>query len=173
LRERSGGWSPSNTLWASFDDTEGRRVSRERHIEGGDRLSEPLQRQAAEVFNCDQFLYCCSDAAGDQDLTILCFSTEPGDEVAHGADRGIAGALRKADLAQRRVALGDACAKAQLTIAPALVGDQRPGGLTHRYRHFDGALGRVGDRDRIVEEHHDPIARELVECSLELADQRP
>jgi hypothetical protein len=26
---------------------------------------------------------------------------------------------------------------------------------------------------RVVEEHHDPIARELVKCALELADERP
>ena len=30
----------SNALWASFDDTEGRWGSRERHIEGGYRLGE-------------------------------------------------------------------------------------------------------------------------------------
>jgi hypothetical protein len=30
----------------------------------------------------------------------------------------------------------------------------------------------VGDRHRIVEEHHDAITRELVERSLELADKR-
>ena len=35
------------------------------------------------------------------------------------------------------------------------------------------ARGRVRDRHRIIEENHDPIARELVERSLELADERP
>jgi len=102
---------PSNALWAPFDDTEGRWGSRERHIEGGHRLGETFQCQAAEVFECDYFLYCCSDATGDQDLAILRFSTEPSGQVAHGADSGIAGALGKADLAKRRVALGDAGAK--------------------------------------------------------------
>src|SRR5215472_16493152 len=62
---------------ASFDDTEGRWGSRERHIEGRYRLGETLQRQAAEVFECNYFLYGCGDATGDQDLAILCPSTEP------------------------------------------------------------------------------------------------
>ena len=47
----------SNALWASFDDTEGRWGSRERHIEGGYRLGETFQCQAAEVFECHYFLY--------------------------------------------------------------------------------------------------------------------
>ena len=113
----------SNALWTSFDDTEGRWGNRERHIEGGYRLGETFQCQAAEVFECDCFLYCCSDATGDQDLAILRFSTESSGQVAHGADSDIAGALGKADLAKRRVALGDAGAKTQLTIAAAPVGD--------------------------------------------------
>ena len=55
----------SNTLWASFDDTEGRWGNRERHIEGGYRLGETFQCQAAEIFDCDYFLYGCGDATGD------------------------------------------------------------------------------------------------------------
>jgi hypothetical protein len=35
------------------------------------------------------------------------------------------------------------------------------------------ARGRVRDRHRVVEEHHDAVARELVERSLEPADERP
>ena len=54
---------------------------------------------------CDYFLYGCGDAIGDQDLAILRLSTEPSGQVAHDADSGIAGALGKADLAKRRVAL--------------------------------------------------------------------
>ena len=33
--------------------------------------------------------------AADQDLAILGLSTEPGGEVAYGADRGVAGAVGK------------------------------------------------------------------------------
>ena len=78
----------SNALWTSFDDTEGRWGNRERHIEGGHRLDETFQCQAAEVFECGYFLYGCGDATGDQDLAILRLSTEPSGQVAHGADSG-------------------------------------------------------------------------------------
>src|SRR5215469_8803100 len=123
VARRRGATTTSNALWASVDDAEGRWGSRERHIEGGYRLGETFQCQAAEVFECDYFLYGSGDATGDQDLPILRLSTEPSGHVAHGADSGIAGALGKADLAKRRVALGDAGAKTQLTIAAAPVGD--------------------------------------------------
>ena len=53
----------------------------------------------------------------------LGLGTEPGGEIAYGSDRGIAGAVGKADLAQCRVTLRDAGTKAQLTIAAAPVGD--------------------------------------------------
>src|SRR5580693_9115538 len=39
--------------------------------------------------------------------------------------------------------------------------------------HFDRAFGWVGAWHRIVKEHHDPVTRELIERTLELADQRP
>ena len=46
--------------------------------------------------------------------------------------------------------------------------------FAHRHRHLDSARSAgVGTWHRIVEEHHDPVARELVERSLELGDERP
>ena len=67
--------------------------SRERYIEGGHRLGETFQCQAAEVFECDYFLYGSGDATGDQDLPILRLSYR--DHVRrsmipapNGADRG-------------------------------------------------------------------------------------
>jgi hypothetical protein len=45
--------------------------------------------------------------------------------------------------------------------------------LTHRHCHLDRALRRVGTWHRVVEEHHDPVARELVERALKLARQWP
>jgi hypothetical protein len=50
---------------------------------------------------------------------------------------------------------------------------QLAGHLAHRHRHLDRALGRVGTGHRIFEEHHDPVARELVERPFELTDERP
>src|SRR5207248_7099230 len=108
-----------------------------------------------------------------QYLTILCLGTEPSSQVAHGADCGVAGALGKADLSKRGVALCNADSKAQITIASTPGSDQGAGRLAHRYRHFDRPLGGVRDRHRVVKEHHDPIARKLVERALELANKRP
>ena len=51
-------------------------------------------------------------------------------------------------------------------------GDQCARGLAHSHRHPDRALSRVRDRHRVVEEHHNAVARELVEGALELADER-
>src|SRR5262249_35383141 len=45
--------------------------------------------------------------------------------------------------------------------------------LAHRHRHLDRALRRVGTRHRIVEEDHDAVAGELIECPLKLADEWP
>jgi hypothetical protein len=85
------------------------------------------------------------DAASDQYLTVFGFGTESSGQVAHGADCGVAGALGKADLPQRRVALSDAHAKAQLPVTSTPGRNQPAGRLTHRDRHLDRALGRVGD----------------------------
>jgi hypothetical protein len=39
------------------------------------------------------------------------------------------------------------------------------------YSHADGPRGRVVTREWIVEEHHQPVAREMLERALELKDQ--
>src|SRR5262249_52802695 len=90
----------------------------------------------------------------------------------HGANRGVAGAFGEADLAQRGIALRNTGTKAKFATSLTPVGDQRASRLAHRHRHLDGALRRVGAWHWIVEEHHDPVARELVERALELTDQR-
>src|SRR4029077_20613763 len=113
------------------------------------------------------------DATADQDLPVLGLGAKPGGKVADRPDRGVAGAFGKADLAQGRVALRDAGAKAKLMAVAAPVGYQLSRCFAHRDRHLYRALSRVGTRHRIVEEDHDPVARELVERALVLADQRP
>ena len=90
----------------------------------------------------------------------------------HCTDRRVAGTVGKTDLAKRRITLRDASAKAKFTAAPSPSRGQFVGCLPHRHRHFDCTFGRVVARDGIVEEHHDAIARELIECSLELSDER-
>ena len=53
--------------------------------------------------------------------------------VADCADRGIAGALGKPNLAERRVTLGDTGAKPQIAATFAPSGDQLARRLTHRH----------------------------------------
>src|SRR5262249_3087836 len=113
------------------------------------------------------------DALTEQNLAVLGLAAEPCRDIAHGANRSVAGALGKSDLAQGRVTLGNASAKAQLATSLAPRGDQRQCSLAHRDGHLDRTIGRIGDRYGVVKEHHDPIAGELVERPLELADQRP
>ena len=48
---------------------------------------------------------------------------------------------------------------------------ERRDAVAHGHRHLDGALGGVGTRERIVEEGHQPVAREAVERSLEAVDE--
>ena len=65
---------------------------------------------------------------------------------------------------ERRVTLGDTGAKPQIATTFAPGDDQLARRLTHRYCHLDRAFCRVRDRYRIIEKHHDAIARELVEA---------
>src|SRR5215472_8635053 len=135
-------------------------------VECRDRTAKTPQLQVSEIL---QPRYCfdrASDTAADQDLPVLRLGAQPCGEVAYRADRGVAGAFGKADLAQGRVALCDAGAKAKFAAVAAPSSNQLARLFAHRYRHLDRAFGGIGARHRIVEEHHDPIPRELVERPL-------
>src|SRR5262249_15246284 len=155
-----------------FDYTEGRLGGRERHVVGHYRLGQPFQSERADFFERYGLLDRDSHSLSDKDLTVLGLSAKTRGEIAHGPDRGIAGAVGKADLAEGRVTLGDTSAEPEQPAASAPSDDQLVRRLAHRHRHSDRAFGRVGAWHRIVEEHHDPIARELIERALILADQR-
>src|SRR6516165_1952314 len=142
-------------------------------VERCDRTAKTPQLQISEVFELRDRLDCFSDAAADQDLSVLGRGTKPGGEVAYRADRGVAGALGKPNLAQGGVALRDAGAETEFAAVAAPSSNQHARRLPHSHCHLDRAFCRVRDRHRVVEEHHDPITRELVERSLELADERP
>ena len=113
------------------------------------------------------------DPLSNEDLTVLCLRAEPRGKIAHCANRGVARAIGKADLAECCVALRDAGAKAQRAATPSPGHGQVTGGLAHRRRHLDRALCRIRAGHRIVEEHHDAVAGELVQRALELGDERP
>src|SRR5215469_1180182 len=83
-------------------------------VECCDRPAETFQLQVSEVLEPRDRFDRASDAAADQDLPVLGRGAKPGGEVAHRADRGVAGAFGKADLPQGRIALRDAGAKAKL-----------------------------------------------------------
>src|SRR5262245_3430 len=154
-------------------NAERRLAGRERHVARDDRLGETLQGERADLFSRYASFERHVDALTEQNLAILGLAAEPCRDIAYGADRRVAGALGKSALAQGRVTLGDANTKAQLATSLAPGRGQRRRSLAHRDGHLDRTLGRVGDRQRVVEVHHDPIAGELVERPLELADQRP
>src|SRR5215470_13943804 len=72
--------------------------------------------------------------AADQDLAILGLGTQPRGEVAHRADRGVARAFGKADLAQGRVALRDASAETKFAAMATPSSNQLARLFAHRHR---------------------------------------
>ena len=163
----------SSVRGPSFDDAQSRLTTCEGHVVGHHRLCQPFQSKFADFFKRRRRFDCDSYPLSNKDLPVRGLGAEPGRNIAHCADRGVAGAFGKADLAERRIALRDTGAKAQITTTLAPVGDQLTRRLAHRHRHPDRALGWVRTGHRIVKEHHDPVARELVESTLELRDERP
>ena len=89
---------------------------RERHVVGHYRLGQPFQRERSDFFERYGILDRDGHSLSDKDLPILGLSAKTRGEIAHGADRGIAGPFGKPDLAERRVTLGDTGAKPQIVI---------------------------------------------------------
>src|SRR5947207_15677229 len=104
-------------MWTAFDNTEGRLGGRERHVVGHYRLGEPFEGERADFFERCRPFDRDGDTLSDEDLPVLGLSAKPRGEIAHGADRGVAGAFREADLAEGRITLRDTGAKAQFTAA--------------------------------------------------------
>src|SRR6516164_9084312 len=119
------------------DNAENRLASRERHVVGNDRLGETLQDKRAKLFSRYASFERHVDALTEQNLAVLGLAAEPCCDIAHGANRGVAGPLGKSDLAQGRVTLGDASTKAQLTTSFAPSRGQRRRSLAHRDGHLD------------------------------------
>jgi 5-formyltetrahydrofolate cyclo-ligase len=85
--------------------------------------------------------------AGEIEPTLVAvlsdFPAQASGEVGHRANRGVVHALGEADLAEGRVALGDADAKADVVPVPAPGFDYRCRRLAHRHGHLYRALGRL------------------------------
>ena len=89
------------------------------------------------------------------------------------ADRRIVEAPVETDPAERRFALRDADAEAEVvTGVPPALGQRADPGL-HVERHAHGALGVVGAGHRVVEEDEKAVAEEALERALVGEDQRP
>src|SRR5262249_11436250 len=168
------GIRPLSSTWSTpFDNAESCLTGYERHVVGHDRLRESLQGKRANLFRCDTSVECDVHALTDQNLTVLCLGTKTGSNIAHGPNRRVARAIGKPDLAERRITLCDTGTKSQIAATLAPGGYHLARGLPHRNRHPDGAFGRVGDGDWVIEKHHDAVARELIERTFELCDERP
>src|SRR6516165_10064636 len=108
----------SNTLWTPFDNTERRLTGRERHVVRDYWLRQPFKGQRTDFFESRCPFDRHGNALAKQYLSVLGLGTQPGGDIADGANCGVARPLGKADLPQRRIALRDASAKAEFAPAP-------------------------------------------------------
>ena len=81
------------------DNAESRLASRERDVVGNDRVGETLQVERANLFSRYASFERDVDVLTQQNLAVLGLAAEPRRDIAHGANHGVPGAFRKADLA--------------------------------------------------------------------------
>src|SRR5258708_22140020 len=117
----------------------------ERHYVGdGEGTAEALDREWRDVAELGEI----ADGAGDprrhEDLAVRRGVAEARGRVDDRADRAVVEAAFEADLPQRRKALRDSDAEADLMAAPTPPRRKRRHRLPHRHRQPDGAFGRVG-----------------------------
>src|SRR5437762_3294564 len=140
-------------------------------VEGRDRLRQSLQRERAYLLGLDQILHVPRHPQGDEDLAGLGLAAQTRRQVGDRADRAVVPAALEADGADGRVALRDADPEVQLVPALAPPAQERRHAVTHRQRHPNGALGRVGHWNRVIEEDHHAVAGEALERALLLEDE--
>src|SRR6516162_9110430 len=121
-----------------------------------DRTAKTPQLQVSEILQPRYRFDPASDAAADQDLPVLRLSTQPCGEITYRADRGVAGAFGKPDLAQCGVTLCDTRAETKFAAMATPNSNQLARRFAHRHCHPDSSLRRVGTWYGIVEEYHDP-----------------
>ena len=86
----------------SFDNAESGLTTYERHVEGHYRLGEALEGERTNLFGCEASPQRDIDALTEQNLAVLGLSAQPGGDIAHGANCGVARPLGKADLPEGR-----------------------------------------------------------------------
>src|SRR5262249_11160882 len=174
----TSGSSPSRTRFAGSSGGSSRRPGHARragtgsrspeteHLERRHRLVEALEGELAHRLVLDQVFDGGQHSLRDEDLARLGLAAQTGGQGAGRPARAGVPAALQADRAQRGRTLRDP--HAEVEFVPALVpgGGQLVHALLHRQRHPDGALGRVGHRYGVVEEHEEAVAGEVLERPL-------
>src|SRR5437868_2646464 len=137
--------------------------------ETGHGLGEALELERADGIELEYAVERGHGLAVGEDLAGLRLGTEARGEVGDVADGGVVPAAFEADRAERGVALRDADARAELAAAAlvAVLAD-RQGGFLHGERGLHGVLGRLLERQGVVEEHHHRVAGEALDRALVL-----
>ena len=135
------------------------------------RLAESFGLHVADLFGDGHVLDGGENAVGDAHLPWTGVRAQPRGQIRDAADGGVVEAALKTDAAQRRKALGNPLSEREI---PPLTPPPH-GQLVHRVadlqRHAHRTLGGVIVRDRVVEEHHYPVAGEPLEGALVLVNQ--
>ena len=138
---------------------------------GRDGSGHALELELTGRLDLDQVLDGGVGPLAEQDLAGLRLAAQAGGEDDRVADRGVVVATFEADPAERRVAGRDADPETELVaeLAPALGQLGEPG--AHRDRHRHRPMRMVVLDDRVVEEHEDPVAGEVLERAAVLHHQ--
>ena len=132
---------------------------------------EPSQRQLAHWSGHCDVLRGCPDPLRDEDLPFLGSGAESRGDVGDGSDRCVVDASFEADQAACGVSLGDPDAECEaVALALPVLGE-----FLHAPPHGDAEAnrpqGRIVHGQRIVEEHHDPVASEPLERAVVAHDE--
>ena len=124
---------------------------------------EALELELARRRRLDGCLHRRKEPLADQDLAGRRLGAEPRGEIRHRAEHAVVVAAFEPDSTERGVAGLDADSEPQLrsTLAPQQRELLEP--LLSCQREPDGLKLVVCHGDRIVEEHHDPIACEVLQ----------
>ena len=118
---------------------------------------DTLERELANRLDCDGILDCHEHTGTDKDLTGLCFVAKPRGDIGYRPDRGIVETSFKADCAERRKAVRDTNAEANIVAQSTPLLGQRSDGVPHFKRRQHRLESRVINRDWIVKDHHHPV----------------
>src|SRR5262249_15459182 len=138
-----------------------------------DRSAHSTQLTLAQLFDFGELFDRSSQPPGCENLSIGRLGTEPGCQVDDSAYRSIVEAILEADPAQRGISLGHADTKSKPVASALPVGHEGGDRVSHVDCHACPALRSVWTRQGIVEEYQHAVAREAIECTFVLADQRP